>query len=70
VTGEIYGAAAGRVSRFFMGMTPGYINRSLSPDDVRAHFDEIRSTDTFVELHSSAEEMAHLRDALAAARTG
>jgi NAD(P)-dependent dehydrogenase (short-subunit alcohol dehydrogenase family) len=42
VTGEIYSAAGGRVARFFIGMTEGYYNPSLTLEDVRDQFDAIR----------------------------
>ena len=42
VTGEIYSARGGRVSRFFIGLTEGYANPVLTVEDVRDHVDEIR----------------------------
>ena len=42
VTGEVYTVAAGRVARFFVGMTSGYYNPKLTLEDVRDHFPEIR----------------------------
>jgi len=42
VTGEIYSAGGGRVSRFFIGLTEGYANPALTVEDVRDHVDEIR----------------------------
>jgi NAD(P)-dependent dehydrogenase (short-subunit alcohol dehydrogenase family) len=44
VSGEIYSAAGGRVSRFFIGMTEGYYNPELSMEDVRDQFDKIRDS--------------------------
>jgi NAD(P)-dependent dehydrogenase (short-subunit alcohol dehydrogenase family) len=41
VTGEIFVAGRGRVSRLFMGHTAGYTNSHLTPEDVRDHLDEI-----------------------------
>ncbi len=40
-SGEIYSAAAGRISRYFIGLTEGYYNPNLSLEDVRDHFAEI-----------------------------
>ncbi|MGZ4718226.1 MAG: SDR family NAD(P)-dependent oxidoreductase, partial [Acidimicrobiales bacterium] len=34
VTGEIYSVAGGVVSRFFIGLTPGYYNANLTVEDV------------------------------------
>lgn len=48
VSGEIYGAGGGRVSRIFVARTPGYSNPDLTIEDVRDHFDEIRSEDGYV----------------------
>jgi NAD(P)-dependent dehydrogenase (short-subunit alcohol dehydrogenase family) len=42
VTGEVYTVGAGRVARFFIGMTEGYFNPKLSLEDVRDHFEQIR----------------------------
>jgi NAD(P)-dependent dehydrogenase (short-subunit alcohol dehydrogenase family) len=42
VTGEVYTVAAGRVARFFIGMTSGYYNPKLTLEDVRDHFTQIR----------------------------
>lgn len=42
VSGEIYSVGGGQVSRFFIGRTKGYFNPALTPEDVSAHFDEIR----------------------------
>ena len=42
VTGEIYTVAAGRVGRFFIGVTRGFHSPDLSVEDVRDHIEEIR----------------------------
>jgi hypothetical protein len=42
VTGEVYSVGAGRVARFFIGMTEGYFNPKLTVEDVQEHFAEIR----------------------------
>src|SRR5579862_2589001 len=33
VTGEVYSAGGGRIARFFIGLTPGYYNPSLTVED-------------------------------------
>ena len=48
VTGEIYSVAGGLVSRFFIGLTPGYYNPELTVEDVRDHWDEIRDEDGYI----------------------
>jgi NAD(P)-dependent dehydrogenase (short-subunit alcohol dehydrogenase family) len=47
VTGEIYSVAGGLVSRFFIGLTPGYYNPNLTVEDVRDHWAEIRDEDGY-----------------------
>jgi len=42
VSGEVFTVGGGRVGRFFIGMTKGYYNPKLSPEDVRDHVAEIR----------------------------
>ncbi len=64
VTGEVYTAAAGRVARFFVGMTPGYHDPRLTIEDVRDHFDEARGTEGFMEPTSSPAEIEYLRSIL------
>src|SRR5690606_11722258 len=43
VSGEIYSAAGGRIARMFIGLTHGYYTPELTVEDVRDHWDEIRS---------------------------
>jgi NAD(P)-dependent dehydrogenase (short-subunit alcohol dehydrogenase family) len=42
VNGEVFTSGAGRVARFFIGMTSGYANPQLTIEDVAAHIGEIR----------------------------
>jgi hypothetical protein len=42
VSGEVYSVGGGRVARVFIGVTPGYTNKALTPEDVAANFDQIR----------------------------
>ena len=42
VSGELYTAGGGQVSRWFIGRTKGYFNRGLTLEDVAAHFEQIR----------------------------
>jgi NAD(P)-dependent dehydrogenase (short-subunit alcohol dehydrogenase family) len=41
VSGEVLSVGGGRVARFFIGMTPGFYEPSLTPESVRDHFAEI-----------------------------
>jgi NAD(P)-dependent dehydrogenase (short-subunit alcohol dehydrogenase family) len=56
VTGEVYSAGGGVVSRFFVGLTPGYVNPELTVEAVRDHFDEVRDeTGYIVPTHNGDE---------------
>jgi NAD(P)-dependent dehydrogenase (short-subunit alcohol dehydrogenase family) len=60
VTGEVYSAAGGRIARFFIGLTPGYYNPKLTLEDVRDHFDEIRSEEGYTVPRGIADEFTEL----------
>jgi NAD(P)-dependent dehydrogenase (short-subunit alcohol dehydrogenase family) len=64
VTGEVYSAAGGQVSRFFTGLTPGFHSANLTPEDVRDHFAQIRDTDGFVEPPDATAEIELLSQKL------
>jgi Enoyl-(Acyl carrier protein) reductase len=64
VTGEIYTVGGGQVSRFFIGRTKGYYHPTLSVEDVRAHFDQIRDPADHTIPAGPAEEMADLYRAI------
>ncbi len=58
VTGEVYSVGGGRVARVFIGVTPGYTNKeSLTPEDVRDHFDDIRDETDYSVPSNLNEEM-------------
>ena len=60
VSGEIYSAAGGRIARMFIGLTQGYYNPTLSLEDVRDHFEEIRSEDGYIVPSGPGDELALL----------
>lgn len=60
VTGEIYSAGGGRVARFFIGLTQGYLNPALTPEDVRDHFEQIRDEAGYTVPASAGEEVQAL----------
>lgn len=60
VTGEIYSAGAGHVSRFFIGRTAGVYRPRLSAEDVRDHFEEIRDETDYTVPSGVADEMTEL----------
>jgi NAD(P)-dependent dehydrogenase (short-subunit alcohol dehydrogenase family) len=64
VTGEIYSAGAGHVSRFFIGRTKGIYRSQLSAEDVRDHFTEIRDETDYTVPGSVGHEMTELFGAI------
>ena len=60
VTGEVYSAAGGRVARFFIGLTDGYYNPKLTVEDVRDHFEQIRSDGSYIIPTGLNDEFAQL----------
>jgi NAD(P)-dependent dehydrogenase (short-subunit alcohol dehydrogenase family) len=60
VSGEVYSAGGGVVSRFFVGLTPGYVNPELTAEDVRDHFDEIRDESGYIVPRNNGEELKKL----------
>ncbi|MBL8776101.1 MAG: SDR family oxidoreductase [Acidimicrobiales bacterium] len=57
VSGEIYSAAGGRIARMFIGLTHGYYNPELTLEDVRDHWDEIRSEEGYITPSSLSDEL-------------
>ena len=66
VSGDIYTVGGGQVSRFFIGRTKGCYNPSLSVEDVRAHFDQIRDPTEHTVPAGPADEMVDLYQAITA----
>jgi NAD(P)-dependent dehydrogenase (short-subunit alcohol dehydrogenase family) len=64
VSGNIYSVGGGRVARFFVGVTPGYVNRELTPEDVRDHLDEIEDREGYFVLDSAGDELRVIMEAL------
>jgi NAD(P)-dependent dehydrogenase (short-subunit alcohol dehydrogenase family) len=64
VSGEVYTVGGGRVARFFIGMTRGYTNPSLSAEDVRDHFEQIRDEEGYTVPGGPADELRALLEAL------
>ena len=58
VTGEVYSVGGGRVARVFIGVTPGYVNKTLTVEDVANNIDEIRAEDGYAVPANLNEEMA------------
>jgi NAD(P)-dependent dehydrogenase (short-subunit alcohol dehydrogenase family) len=60
VTGEVYSAGGGRVARFFVGLTEGYANPELTPEDVRDNFDRVRDETGYTVPTGVADEIGQL----------
>jgi len=61
LNGEVLSAAAGRVARFFMGLSPGVVDDELSIETVRDRIDEIRLEDGYDVLNRAFDEGRRLR---------
>jgi NAD(P)-dependent dehydrogenase (short-subunit alcohol dehydrogenase family) len=48
VSGEILAVSGGRVARFFIGMTPGYFERTLTPESIRDNFEQVMDPTGYV----------------------
>ena len=57
VSGEVYSAAGGIISRFFIGLTPGYYNPSVTAEDIAAHWGEIRDESGYIVPDDSSGEI-------------
>ena len=66
VSGNIYSVGGGRVVRFFIGMTEGYMKTDgpLTIEDVRDHFAEIDDTSEFTVPWQATDETFLVRDLL------
>lgn len=56
-TGEVISAGAGRVARYFIGLTPGFLSKSLTVEEVAERWGEACSTDEFIIPTDPSEEM-------------
>jgi NAD(P)-dependent dehydrogenase (short-subunit alcohol dehydrogenase family) len=64
VTGEVYSAGGGLVTRLFLARTVGFFSASLSPEDVRDHFDEIRDESGYTVPTSTTDAVASIFEAM------
>jgi NAD(P)-dependent dehydrogenase (short-subunit alcohol dehydrogenase family) len=65
VSGEIWSVGGGSISRFFIGLTPGYFKHPahegpLTVEDVVEHLRDIRDEDGYIVPFSSQDEFAKL----------
>ena len=65
VTGEVYSCGGGHVARVFTGVTKGWTDtESLTVEDIRDHFDEIRDEDDYLVPANLTEELQATLSAL------
>jgi hypothetical protein len=64
VSGEIYSAGGGVVSRFFVGLTRGYANPKLTVEDIRDHLDEIRDESGYIVPRHNGDELKKIFEQL------
>jgi NAD(P)-dependent dehydrogenase (short-subunit alcohol dehydrogenase family) len=66
VSGEIYSAAGGRYARFFIGMTTGWTKKDgmPTPEEVQAHWDQIRDPEGYTIPAGPGDEMKVLLEQL------
>jgi NAD(P)-dependent dehydrogenase (short-subunit alcohol dehydrogenase family) len=58
VSGEVYSCGGGHVARIFTGVTKGWTDtESLTVEDIRDHFDEIRDEDGYAVPANLTEEL-------------
>lgn len=65
VSGELYTAGGGQVSRWFIGRTRGYFNRGLTIEDVAENFTQIRDETGYTVMTDPAEEVGQVLTAIA-----
>jgi NAD(P)-dependent dehydrogenase (short-subunit alcohol dehydrogenase family) len=60
-TGEVFSIGGGMVARFFLGLTPGFIDDDLDIESVESHMAEICSEDGYEVLRSAGDEFKAMR---------
>ena len=64
VTGEIYSVAGGVVSRFFIGLTPGFYKSDLTVEDVRDNWTQIRDEEGYIVPDGPNDELQKIFQAV------
>jgi NAD(P)-dependent dehydrogenase (short-subunit alcohol dehydrogenase family) len=64
VSGEVFSAGGGQVSRLFLGRTHGFHKTDLCLEDVAEHLGEILDESRFTVPATTIEEMAHIFEGL------
>ena len=58
LNGEILACAAGRVARVFIGVTAGFFDRNLSPEQIAENIDQIMNEDGYTVPDNVGDEMS------------
>jgi NAD(P)-dependent dehydrogenase (short-subunit alcohol dehydrogenase family) len=69
VSGELYTAGGGQVSRWFIGRTRGYFNQHLTIEDVAENFSQIRAEAGYTVMTDPAEEVGQVLTAISGVAT-
>jgi NAD(P)-dependent dehydrogenase (short-subunit alcohol dehydrogenase family) len=64
LNGEVLSAAGGRVARFFLGLTSGFVDDELTVEAVHSHRSNILDNDEYEVLDSAFREAKRLHDRL------
>ena len=64
VSGEVYSAAGGLISRYFVGLTPGYYDPKITAEGIAEHLGEIRDEEGYLVGHSNADEIKKIVETL------
>ena len=59
-TGEVYNVGGGRVARVLVAETPGLFCRDLTPEEIRARWEDINDADAVEVMTNFQQEMALL----------
>ena len=65
-TGEVFSAAGGLISRFFIGLTAGYHNPNLTVEDVRDNWGAIRDPEGYIIPEGPQDELKKILETLTA----
>jgi NAD(P)-dependent dehydrogenase (short-subunit alcohol dehydrogenase family) len=60
VTGDVYSAGGGVVARYFVGLTPGYVNPGHTAEDIRDNLDQIRDETGYIVGTNNNDELRKL----------
>ncbi len=64
VNGEIFSAAGGLISRFFIGLTPGYYDPKITAEGIAEHLDEIRDEAGYLVPRDNSGEIKKIVEVL------